>query len=187
MSENNQILEIKQELVTIRVEYWLDHVLFSIQWWFLVAITIGFWIIGWKCLSRERLKEILLVGFAAGLIATLLDDLGTALILWSYKATILPFTPRLNPINLTVLPLCYMLLFQWFKSWKEYGLGLFILALVATFIAEPLFVRINIYDPINWSKMYSLPIYILIGIFLKWLTTRINLAERKRGNSKRLL
>ncbi|MBM6618648.1 CBO0543 family protein [Bacillus suaedaesalsae] len=174
MDHFTEMLKVKQRLGEARIEYYSTHVLFEPQWWTLLVIFIAFWFLWAKLHSRNEVRENIIVGLCAGIIATILDDLGTSFGLWAYKYFLIPNTPRLNAVNLSVIPVCYMLIFQWFKPWKSYILSLIILAFGASFISESVLEMVDIYAPFQWKHIYSFPIYILIGVVLKWIVDIIS-------------
>lgn len=165
----DEIKEVQQQLTDMRSEYWIQHDLFSMQWWLLIILLVLPWFVWWWLVDKTRIKNILLLGFLSSTPIVLLDDIGIQLQLWSYPYQLVKMVPRLNPIDFSVLPVLYMLLYQYFRSWKLYLLGSVIMALSFSYIAEPIFVRLNIYDLDNWKFTYSLPIYIGLAIFIRWI------------------
>jgi len=117
--------------------------------------------------------EIFFYGSLISIYSVLLDDIGSYFVLWIYESQVLPITPRLNPIDLTIMPVTYMFVYQFLKKWKHFLLGQVILAFGASCLSEPLFTWMHIYLPLNWEFYYSFPIYLGMGIMNKWLVERI--------------
>lgn len=84
----------------------------------------------------------------------------------------LPITttiPRINPIDLSVVPVFHMLVYQYFTKWKTFIIANIVTAFLYAYIAEPIFVKINIYEMTNWKHLYSVPIYILKAVVIKFV------------------
>lgn len=163
----NELIDLQVKNNELRKEHYFETVLFSYQWWILVIITVGLWIIWVKLVDKERLHSILLVGLITSVFAIVLDDIGLSLSLWAYPYQIVYFTSRMNPVDITIIPVFYMLLYQYFKTWKSYFIILILMALFAVFIAEPFFGLLNMYTKLNWEYWYSGPIYIIMGVIVK--------------------
>ena len=173
-----EILRLQQQLTDLELRYWLDHVLFTFNWWFLVFIFIIPWIIWYRLVDKKRIREILLYGFAVIVISCLLDDLGVAILLWAYPYELFELSDRLNAVNLSSLPVLYMLVYQYFPKWKSFFIAHIVLALVFSFVAESILIKMNIYVPLLWKSIYSFPIYITIGVVVKCFTDKISRISR---------
>lgn len=151
----------------------MTEVIFSFNWWILLILTIVPWFMWWKVVDRKRIVEIFFYGSLVSIYSILLDDIGSYFLLWIYKYQLVPINPRLNPIDLTIMPVTYMFVYQFFKKWKTFLVAQMILALGATFLAEPLFIWLDIYKPLKWKMYYSLPIYLGLGILNKWVMGKL--------------
>jgi hypothetical protein len=112
-----------------------------------------------------------------------LDDIGSELNLWNYPIKLVNIVPRLNPIDISVLPVMHMLIYQYFTRWKPFTIANIIVALFNSYIAEPYFLKINIYELTNWKYSYSIPIYILKAVLIKCVVEAVFV----RVKDKRLL
>lgn len=166
-------IEAQKNLFETNYTYWLEHGLFSFSWWFLIIVSIVPWFIWWKFVDKKRLLEISTVGLLSMVIVLLLDLIGSSFVLWTYGHKPVQMLLPLLTIDLTLLPVLNMLFYQWFPKWKPYIIASVILALFGTFIAEPIFVWMEIYILHNWKYIYSLPIYIAVVIVLKWVLQKI--------------
>lgn len=169
-----RIIELQQQLTNLEHKYWMDNVLFTFNWWILLCLFIIPWLIWWKFVDKKRLQEILLYGVIIMILSSILDDLGVASLLWAYPYQLLQVLDRLDAIDLTVLPVIYMIIYQYFTKWKSFLLAHILLSSLFVFIAEPMLVWMNIYVPISWKIIYSFPIYIIIAITVKWFTDKIH-------------
>lgn len=162
-----EIIEIQNKSIEAQQQHWLNNELFTFQFWLLIVILIIPWLIWWKLVDRKRLMEILVYGLLVHTLVTVLDEIGCQLNLWEYRYDIEPLFPRLIPINFTALPIVYMFLYQYFNKWKYFLAANVIAAAIMSFIIEPIFVWLDIYELFGWKHVYSFPIYIIIAIFFK--------------------
>lgn len=170
----DEIQKIEYKLTEMKNEYWLYHDLFTFQWWLLLIIFILPWIVWWKYVDKDQLKEIVLFGTLLMLLVGLLDDIGVTTHLWSYPYKLVQVLPRLVPIDYGILIVAHMTVYQFFKKWKSFILVNLVMAAIFTFILEPLSVWIHIYKLESWKHIYSLPIYVAKAVFIKWLVQVIN-------------
>jgi hypothetical protein len=168
-----ELIELNNKINNVRNDYWINEVIFSFNWWVLLLLTFIPWLLWWKAVDKKRLIEVLFYGSLISIYSILLDEIGTYFSLWIYQSQLVPISPRLNPIDLTVMPVTYMLAYQFFKKWRPFLICQLILAFGAAFIAEPLFIWLGIYKPINWELFYSFIIYFALGVFNKWSVERI--------------
>lgn len=158
---------VDRHLAEIRVEYFVHENLFTFQWWLLGTLMILPWVAFYFLVKKQSLIETLLFGAFISTLAVFLDDLGVELQLWSYKYQFFKLIPRLNPVDYSILPVFYMIIYQKFRSWKGYIIAISLFAAFASFIAEPIFIGLDIYKPYKWEHWYSFPGYILLGSLVK--------------------
>ncbi|MDR4947090.1 CBO0543 family protein [Neobacillus cucumis] len=173
-----EIQKIENKLADMKNEYWLHHDLFTFQWWLLLIIFILPWIVWWRYVDKNRLKEIVLFGCLLMHLVGLLDDIGVTAHLWSYPYKLVQAIPRLAPIDYGILIVAHMTVYQFFGKWKSFIIVNLVMATIFTFIFEPFTVWIDIYKLDNWKYIYSLPIYVAKAVFVKWLVQRINLINK---------
>lgn len=159
---------------------WVSDIVCTWQWWVLVVLLIAPWIVWWRLADKKRLGEICLLGMFVLATATWMDDLGTELILWYYPYKILPAYPQIIPINYAVLPVSYMLIYQYCSPWRSYIRALTIMAALYSWGAEPLLTYMGIYKLLGWKCCYSFLRYILIGISQRWLLERVMAITRQQ-------
>ncbi|WP_426449659.1 CBO0543 family protein [Paenibacillus sp. S-38] len=164
---HNLVNEAQKRLTELRLSHWIQHEVLTPQWWFLLVLFLGTWLLWWHLADKRRLFEIGFLGLLIAYLATLLDAAGTELQFWSYHYKLFPLYNRLMTADIALIPVCYMLLYQWFPGWKPFLLAHTVLALGASFAAEPLFMHLGIYQPILWKSYYSFPVYLLLASFTK--------------------
>lgn len=175
------IIKLQNRLFETNYTFWIEHVLFSFNWWFLIILTILPWAIWWRFVDKKRIIEISLMGTLVMITSVFLDVVGISFLLWGYAYKDIQMIPLLSPIDLTILPIVYMFVYQIFSKWKSYLFSLIVAATGAAFIVEQLFEWMDIYQLYSWKHIYSFFIYIAIGIVFKWLIQKMK--ERQAQES----
>jgi hypothetical protein len=168
-----KIVQTQSVFTDMRLEQWLQDTVFTWQWWLLVALFIAPWILWCSVVEKKRIAAIVLLGMFALATASWMDDLGTDLVLWYYPYKLLPVYPQLVPINYAVLPVVYMLIYQYFRPWRSYIAAMVVMAALFSFVAEPVLDYLGMYKMLRWQHYYSFPIYVFIAIVFRWLVERI--------------
>ena len=170
----------------MRMEQWLQETLYTWQWWLLVALLIAPWILWWHVVDKKRFTEIVLLGMFVLATCSWMDEVGCEMILWYYPYKLLPVYPQLVPINYAVIPVTYMLIYQYFRPWRSYIVAMVINAALFSFVAEPSLNYLGMYKLVKWYYYYSFPIYIIIAVSHRWLV-EIVLAINKKYNKESIL
>lgn len=160
------------------VKYWLKNDFLSMSWWLLVIACFVFIIGWWIIVDKSRLMEISVYGLLIGFAAGILDTVGFSLGLWGYPTKLVPVNPPLFPVDFIYLPVLYMLILQFFRKWKVFIIANVVAAFLYAWIGEPIYRGLDIYIIYNWKMSYSIPIYIAMSLFFRWLTERFLLVER---------
>lgn len=179
-----EIIEIRKKLYDLGKEYFFEHVLYSAQWWVLIFIAISLWTIWTVLVDKKRLGSIMLVGLIASLLALVMDDIGIQMTLWVYPRPFSPITSRLNVVDLAIIPVSFMLVYQYARKWRSYIIAVTIMMLFAIFVAEPLFGKWYMYIKVKWEYWYSGPIYFAMAMFTKWITDKIVQVQRRARQLK---
>jgi hypothetical protein len=149
----------------------------SPEWWLLLAFLIVPWLIWAKIVDKKRKLEIVVVGLFVAIVTSLLDVVGYNLGFWDYPIQLIPVVPEGFSFDLSMVPVVYMLLYQYFKMWKSYCIGLVCMSLIYAFIGEPFCNWIMVVVYIKWKYIYSAVYYIVIGITIRVIVD--NLKERQ--------
>ncbi len=174
-----EISNIRETLRDAYMTYWLNNNLFSFGWWAVLIINLLFIYIAWKLLDRTRLFELLTVGGLIILFSTVIDVIGLHFQLFSYPTSLTPTIPSFFVADYITLPVIYMLLYQYFSTWKSFITANIITTIVLAFVIENLLRWLNIYQYIQWNSFYSFIVYFLIGIILKWIMNNLTKAQNK--------
>lgn len=144
----------------------------------MLFVFIAPWFIWWRLVDKRRTGEILAYGLLVAFLSTTLDEAGITLRLWTYTMALLPLCVQMKPVNVTLLPVMYMFIYQYFPHWKTYIIAAIIQAAFLAFVGEQFLVWFGIYKMLKWRHLYSFPIYIAMAVFLKLLTD--NLYARRK-------
>lgn len=167
-----KVYEGEQETLRIDKKGWLEDELFKGDWWILVGFLIVPWIIWIKLVDNRRITEILLFGLIVIVITTFLDIAGTKLSFWVYPTQLVPGLPRAFAFDVSMVPVAFMLLFQYFNTWKSYSIALVLMAATFAFVGEPFAIWIELVVYMKWKYIYSFVIYILIGMCVRALLVK---------------
>lgn len=176
---DDKIIEMKKKLWDKVYENWLFEDFNKWTWWLNVVITIVPFLIWWKFVDRKRQLEIAVFGLHMNIFSSLLDEIGTSMILWDYPNKLIPSHPAFLPFDYTIIPISYMFIYQYFKTTKSFIIASIILSAIFSFIAEPILTSIELYNPIRWKYIYSFPIYFLLAILSKKFTKLYFLRDEK--------
>jgi len=154
------------------LHHWLTNESFTWNWWLkIVVLVVLIWV--WvKFVDKKRLHEIVTYGLLVSLICTVFDLIGTNYVLWVYPIRVLPV--EFSEIHdLVLFPVLFTLIYQRFKPWKPFIIANTILATLLSFPGEIVATWLHFYQAIHWEHIYSVPIYICIALFCKWVVSKI--------------
>jgi hypothetical protein len=172
-TSNAEVAEMVRLLSKARMDNWNVEGFGTWRWWTLLILLIIPWFIWYKYADKKQLHEIALSGTIIAIITITLDELGFVLSLWNYPVDVIPLFPRLTSVDYTIVPVIHMMIYQHFTTWKSFFWALVAITTVYAFIAEPLLVQLGLYQLLKWKYWYSLPIYIFIGLFSRWIVKKI--------------
>ncbi|MCQ6277250.1 hypothetical protein JMM81_20455 [Bacillus sp. V3B] len=177
----NKFQEIEKQYKYLRklwLDYWSQEVVFTYQWWIMLFFLIIPFFLWWRLVDKTRIIEISMVGLIASSIAFILDQIGSSLGYWIYPYTLTHLERDLWAVaDFSILPFFYMMIYQWFPKWKTYIVGIIIFALFSAFVGETIFQWLGIYVMLKWKHIYSIPGYVLLGIFVKVVLQKFKTIE----------
>lgn len=177
---DEQLAQLTKELTQARIENWLSTDLFTWQWWFILATFVIPWIIFCIIGDRKQLPKLILFGTLLMLLIITLDLTGFELGLWYYPFKLLPIGPLTAYIDVSPLPIIYMLEYQCFPGWKDFVKVSIITGLIFSFCFEPILLALGLYVPIRWYHHYGLPFYILMPIVMRIIVEKIYAISNKQ-------
>lgn len=177
-----QLIEIEKTFYGDLHSFWYDYNFLTIRWWFIVFLTIIPPIIWWIFVDKKRLIEITAYGLFFGVIAIVLDSIGSYLLLWVYPIRLSPLLfPQLYPYDIGVIIIPFMLVYQrWGGSFKSFFISAGALSAIIAFICEAGMQWLGYYTVLTWKNAYSFPIYWFLGIFCWTIITYFKKLEQKR-------
>lgn len=144
-----QINEFHKIYLQLNYDLWIRHSLFTWRWWMLVLINIVPWYFWWRIVDKKRLLEIPFNGVITFVAVVASDAIGVAHGYWAYPIRLFPFTPHLLPADTTILPITFMLVYQFFTKWQAFLAAATVMAACLAFIGEPFAVWLGVYKLIN--------------------------------------
>jgi hypothetical protein len=173
--DNSRVVELidantEQAEAAIRekIHIWAEHVVFSDLWWMGVGLTIIPWIIWFMVRPKQSTDRLLYIGLMAAIFSTVFDVLGDQIALWHYRFNVIPILPTYIPWDLTLMPVSVMLALQFKPNANPY-MKASIFAVLTSYVAEPFFNWLGVYQPKIWRYSYSLPIQFLVYIAAHYL------------------
>lgn len=154
------------------IHIWMRDIVFTWQWWITVGLLVLPWAIWLLLRKKESSDRLLYAGLYVFLMTLVLDSLGNSFGSWHYYVAPLPYLHLFYlPWDLTLFPVLTMLFLQYKPHLSPY-LKALIYSLGISFIAEPFFVWIRIYDPSNWKHYYSVPFYFVIYLIAHFVSRK---------------
>lgn len=155
------------KLTVMRFHEWLHIELFTWQWWALLVLMITTAFLVWRLSDKKRLIETALYTAVVILFVIVLDEIGDEMLLWYYPVDVFFMFPPTSAVNISSIPLVYMLVFQLFRGWKSFTIATLVMSTVFCFAVEPIFVRAGAYVMLQWKSVYGLPLYAFIALASK--------------------
>ncbi|ULT59489.1 hypothetical protein L1999_13600 [Neobacillus drentensis] len=155
------VKKVRETLRDVSINHWFHDDLFTWKWWLLLISATIPWLIWIRFRDKERTFEILSYGLIWATFASITDVIGGDMILWGYPDKLLPTVPPLLPADITVIPISYMFMYQYTKTFKTYLVFSFLLSGCFSYIIEPLFIKGQMFALHNWTHTYS-----FIGFFV---------------------
>lgn len=149
---------------------WLNHELFSLNWWIIVIFNVVLFALLVFLADRRRTSQIAVSFLIAYAIVGFFDESGEYFGWWSYPYELIPFSARFNAVNFFAIPSIIALVYQWFTRWSSFLLATVVYAAVNSYVGEPIFVMLGIYKLNTWTYTGSFLVMIVIPVLVKYLT-----------------
>lgn len=163
----NEIEELNVKESRMELDYWLQHDIFSFQWWIIVIINVLFVALLLIFMDRKRTLSTTLAFLTGFIIVGVVDQVGKFFDLWRYPHQLLPFTENLNAVDFFVVPSIFAYMYQKFSTWKSFLIADLVASFVISYVGEPIFVSIGMYELVKWSYWESVLVLFPIGILVK--------------------
>lgn len=149
---------------------WLEEDLFSLRWWSMVGLVAVSYLICFSLFDKRRISKLFLFGSLLTVGAAVYETVGVNFVLWFCATPVFPIVPCLFVPYLTVLPVYYMLIFQYTTTWRQFSLWNLIAVSVYSFILLPLFIHFKIAEMDNWQPVYHMPFLFAIASLARAVT-----------------
>jgi hypothetical protein len=173
-----------EELTKSWVEYWLKHSFIDTwQFWFNVILLISPLIFLFFMIDRKKAFHIGFFGFNVHVWFTYIDTFGARLGLWSYPYQTIPLLSANFGLDVSFMPVFYMLLYQYTYNYKKnYYLYAFGASIIITYTLKPIFLALNLLE-LHKGLNYIHLVIALIPVILvsKWITNLFLYFERNHG------
>jgi hypothetical protein len=141
--------------------------LFTMRWWFVMTSIAVAYAIWWKYVDKRRLTQILLFGSFIAVFRVIMDDAGASSGLWVYSVKPLPLGHSLFLNDLTIVPLGFMLVYQYCHSWKKFLFWTVIAEMGYSFVFLPLLAKLEILRLYNWQFYYTFFIMLVAATIMR--------------------
>lgn len=170
---NDDLIQAEKTFYHFLQNFWIEHNLYTWQWWLLVILSILSPIVYWICINKRRITEVTAYGLIYGVSAIILDSVGSNAMVWTYPVRLTPYLfPQLYPFDIGIVIIPFMLIYQrWGCTFKIFVLISGLQSAFLAFVAEQLMEYFNIYKEISWKNIYSFPIYWLLAIICSFIIT----------------
>jgi hypothetical protein len=150
---------------------WKNEIIFTWRWWLNVIFTIIPWIVWIFLRKKGSTDRLLYCALFVIIISCWIDFLGTTFAWWYYPINVIPTMPAYIPYDISILPTEFLLFIQFKPRTSPWIKGI-ILSAFNTFAGEKFLKILHFYQPLNWSWMYSFPLYFIIFLVAYWIVKR---------------
>jgi hypothetical protein len=179
MDIHDKIAQAKLELIKLIYTDWRTIDLFSPTWFGTVAFILFSYFLCFKLLDKCRLTKTLLYGALLTVMVSLFDIIGVEYVRWTYLTRIIPIVPSLFLFDFTLIPLYYMLVYQYCRSWKSFIICNTIVTGIVSFVLFPLMTALKMFELNNWSYVYFYPCIFTFALVSKIIVAVIVNLENK--------
>lgn len=175
---------LEDELFMLDARGWLENEFLTWEWWILLCFFVVPWIFWFVMKKRKWFVESLLFGMIVMNVTLLLDTVGMQFSFWEYPVEFLPVIPRGFPFDVSMVPVAFILLFQYFQTWKSFIIAQVIMAIAYAFIGEPFCEWLHLVRYFKWNYLYSFVYYIILGIVVRALILKCMMVSKRYYEKK---
>lgn len=176
------IRDLENVLAYYRYLHWAKYEYLSGPWLLLTALTVVAIITWLRLVDKKNILEILLFGSWIAITGVSVDEFGYEYRLWRYNYHVIAQFPHILWVHLFILPIIYMLIYQYCPGWKRFLKVLTVCAAALAFGGEPLLVKLGFYELLRWNYLYSFPLYIVLGVLFKKIIIWLKAGPQTTGN-----
>lgn len=185
--------QLKDELKDLQIkysntwiEYWQRFSDFNTwQFWFVCALLIIPLIAIYFLIDKKRALLIGFFGFNVHVWFTYIDIIGGFRNFWFYPYKVFPFLPTSFALDVSFIPVSYMLVYQWTQNrQKNYYLYILILCILLAFVFKPLLTMLGLLELDRGTTYFHLfLINITVALLSKFITNIFIFFEKKPKQS----
>ncbi|MTV50900.1 hypothetical protein GJ688_18435 [Heliobacillus mobilis] len=157
----------------LSLQHYLQSEVFSRGWWFIVGMLVVLYYTWWRLLDKSRFMEILLFGSFMAVSNAFMDNIGTSASRWMYFTRLVPLSPGPFPIDYSVVPILFMVAYQYTNSWRSYLVGISIAGGLLTAIIFPIMTSLNIKHHYNFHLYTYFFMVVGAGLIARYLILSI--------------
>lgn len=164
---------IQKELSDGWIDYWIKYSsLDTWQFWVNAILFITPLIILFFTIDRKRAFQIGFFGFSVHMVSAYIDGFATRHVLWGYPYQIFPFIPISITLDTSLIPVVFMLVYQWTqKRKKNYYLYAIIFSAFFSLGLKPILSALDFFQLENGMNFFYLFLFYLSGtLTAKWIT-----------------
>lgn len=177
------ILQTRTTLHSLVMEKWLTEDLFSLRWWSMVGLVALSYLICFSLFDKRRISQLFLFGSLLTVGAAVYETVGVNFVLWFCATPIFPIVPCLFVPYLTVLPVYYMLIFQYTATWQQFSMWNLIAVGIYSFGLLPIFIHFKISEMDNWQPVYHMPFLFGIASLARAVTLLLLNIEQRQAQA----
>lgn len=181
MVDYEMIHQARSTLHNLVLEKWLTEDVFSLRWWSMVGLVAVSYLICFSLFDKKRISVLFLFGSLLTVGASVYETVGVNFVLWFCATPVFPIVPCLFVPYLTVLPVYYMLIFQYTTTWRQFSLWNFIAVSIYAFILLPVFMHYKISEMDNWQPIYHIPFIFFIASLARAVTLFLIKIEQREA------
>ncbi|PLR79661.1 hypothetical protein CVD25_00635 [Bacillus canaveralius] len=166
--ENTQL-----ELSNKWIEYWNTYSNFGTwQFWTNLSFLLIPLIVLYFFIDKRKALLIGFYGFNVHVWFTYIDIIGGERAYWFYPYKVFPILPTGFALDVALVPVAYMLVYQWtLKHKKNYYLYILALCAVLAFVFKPLLVSLDLFELNRGANYFHLFLgYAIVAVISKIIT-----------------
>ncbi|MFC3885994.1 CBO0543 family protein [Bacillus songklensis] len=189
-SKIEHIEETQLEMTNSWFDYWQQYSdLGTPQFWVLLGFLVIPLIILFFRMDKRKALLLGFFGYTVHVAFTYIDTFGASKALWFYPYTVLPILPVSFALDVSFVPVTYMLVYQWtLDNKKSYYLSMLVLSALLSFVFKPVLAALQLFQLHRGANYFHLFLgYFAIAIIAKAITNVFIFLKRtpsKRTPSK---